>query len=53
MSGNTKIDNINGMLQLYHPLSVSEKLAPGPIVVTVEITIDNIKSQAQNGFVIH
>ena len=34
-------------------MPLPEKLASGPITVIVDISIDNIKYQSQNGFVLY
>ncbi len=47
------LDKVNGFIQIYHTLPIPEKLASGPITVIVDISIDNIKYQSQNGFVLY
>jgi hypothetical protein len=53
ISGETKLDKINGASQLYRTMPIPEQLVSGQITVTVEISIDNIKIQSQNGFLMY
>ena len=47
------LDKVNGFIQIYDTMPLPEKLASGPITVIVDISIDNIKYQSQNGFVLY